>query len=267
MAANHHKELAFAKDLARQAGEIMRRYFRAEDIGIEMKEDDTPVTQADLQINQRVIERVKATFPDHGVIGEEDSYKTDAALVWVVDPVDGTMPFSVGIPVSSFSLALVDSATGTSLVGVVYDPVLDHLYSAALGRGAFLNDKPLRITGGTPLSSSYISVIGTSSGKSFSGLASARIRETGAVYIHLMSQAYSAAKIATGELHGSVFDYGAPWDCAAASLIVEEAGGVVTDMKGEPRCHHEWGDGCVLSADKDLHAQLLEIIQSVRTNS
>lgn len=257
---SYKKELDFAKDLADQAAKIMKRYFRAEDIGIEWKEDKTPVTQADTKINRLVIDEVKKQFPDHGVIGEEESHNTDAKFVWVVDPVDGTMPFSIGIPVSTFSLALVDHNTGNTIVGVVCDPALKHVYWAEKGKGAFLNDVALKVSIKNTLEGSYLSIIGGTSKLAFGGQVSVLARENGALYVHLMSQAYSAAKVATGELHGSIFGYGAPWDCAAVSLIVEEAGGIVTDLHGNRRRHDEWGEGCILSANDEIHRELLKIV-------
>jgi myo-inositol-1(or 4)-monophosphatase len=102
---SYEKELRFATDLAQEAGAIMDRYFRAEDIGTELKQDLTPVTVADTTINDLVIDRVQQSYPEHGVLGEENSYEPTRDRIWVVDPIDGTVPFSLGIPTSTFSLA------------------------------------------------------------------------------------------------------------------------------------------------------------------
>ena len=124
----YEKELDFAKQLAQDAGEIMRRYFQSDDIGTELKEDNTPLTIADTKINQLAIDRVKQVFPRCGVIGEEDSFETEREELWVVDPIDGTKPYSLGIPVSTFCLAY--AVNGDVKVSVVYDPFQDRLYHA-----------------------------------------------------------------------------------------------------------------------------------------
>src|SRR5690606_7148188 len=108
--------LAFAKTLATEAGQIMRDHFVL-GIDTEWKQDATPLTIADTSINQLVIDQVKQRFPTHGVLGEEASFGTDREYLWVVDPVDGTMPYSHGIPTSTFSLALVQN--GQPIVAAV----------------------------------------------------------------------------------------------------------------------------------------------------
>lgn len=261
MPKTYQKELAFAKDLAAHAGQIMKRYFRAENIGTVWKEDDTPLTIADTTINDLVIERVKQVFPQHGVIGEEASYETERDFVWVVDPIDGTMPFSLGMPLSMFSLALVDRSDGQSVLGVAYEPQLDHLYWAVKGGGAFLDDKPVKVSDKKDLKNSYLSIMGGHTKEFKSGQAKDIANVAGARTFVLFSQVYSAVKVATGDLVGSIFGYGSPWDSAAVSIIVEEAGGVVTDMMGNQRRYDEWSDGCILSANKEIHEELLKIVK------
>jgi myo-inositol-1(or 4)-monophosphatase len=261
-------ELAFGISLAKEAGKIMQRYFRAEDIGTEWKEDSTPLTIADTTINDLVIERVQKAFPEHGVIGEEASFEDKRDFVWVVDPIDGTMPFSLGMPLSTFSLALVDRSDGRSIVAVVYDPFLDELYTAQQNEGAFLNQVRLHTGKQQDYASSYISVLGgvgdnENARKHFfkQGACVDFLRGQGAITFTIQSQVYSACKVATGQFAGSVFGYGSPWDSAAASLIVTEAGGVVTDINGKPRRYDEFAAGCVLAPNKAMSAKLLEAVK------
>lgn len=265
---NEYEEyLEFAKGLASEAGVIMERYFRAEDIGTTIKEDKTPITLADTAINKLVIEKVRSTYPNHGVIGEEESFDNGGELVWVVDPVDGTIPFSIAMPLSTFSLGLVSRTDGQSLVGVINDPFLKHLYWAVKDGGAYLNQTQIAATKQTDLRGSYISVLGTFGGdtktpgsKKQTGEYIQKLESTGAKYFSLLSQAYSAARVASGELIASVFAYGSPWDSAAASLIVAEAGGVVTDLEGKIRRYDEFGKGCLLSANRTTHQELLRLL-------
>jgi myo-inositol-1(or 4)-monophosphatase len=134
---NYQTELNFAKQLARDAGVIMKKYFRSDAAGTHIKNDKTLVTLADTEVNSLVIARVKEKFPSHSVLGEEKSFDVqDAKFTWVCDPVDGTQPFAMGLPISSFSLALVDDK-GDAVLGVVYDPFEDRLFEAVQNGGAF----------------------------------------------------------------------------------------------------------------------------------
>jgi fructose-1,6-bisphosphatase/inositol monophosphatase family enzyme len=256
--------LNFAKELAQESGKVMQRYFRAEDIGTTIKKDNTPLTIADTIINDLVIEKVKTKYPDHGVIGEEASFKNDASMFWVVDPIDGTIPFSLGMPFSSFSLGLVDKKDGQPLVGVIFDPFLDHLYSAVVEKGSYLNDTQIHTSKQETLLNSYVSICGSFKEDAKTGLYIGggdyieALSDKGAKYFSLLSQAYSAARVASGELIGSLFSYGSPWDSAAAALIVTEAGGVVTDLDGKIRRYDKFKKGCILSANQKIHQELLK---------
>ncbi len=92
--------------MAKRAGELMKQFYRA-DQKVEVKNDNSPVTIADKTINQELISRVKERFPDHGVLGEEASWHEDRDIVWVCDPIDGTVAYILHLPTSMFSLALV----------------------------------------------------------------------------------------------------------------------------------------------------------------
>jgi myo-inositol-1(or 4)-monophosphatase len=265
--------LEFAKDLAGQAGSIMERYFKAEDIGTILKEDATPLTVADTAINDLVIEEVKKRYLEHGVIGEEASYMPERDFVWVVDPIDGTIPFSLAMPLSTFSLGLVSRKDGQPLVGVIFDPFLKHLYWSVQGQGAFLNETKINTSNQETLDNSYVSILGTFGGDSktpgtklLSGSYITAMEGKGSKHFSLLSQAYSAARVASGELAGSIFAYGSPWDSAAAALIVSEAGGIVTDLKGKVRRYDKFENGCLLSANQAIHKQLLEVVSNAHNS-
>jgi len=134
---NYSEELGFAKKLATEAGEVMLKYFLSTEIATIEKSDKTLVTKADTDINRLVIDKISEKYPTHSVWGEEQSLEIEGSFyTWVCDPVDGTVPFAKGIPVSTFSLALVDS-NGKSILGVVYDPFQKRLYEATRGGGLF----------------------------------------------------------------------------------------------------------------------------------
>ncbi len=244
--------LDFAKQLAEEAGKIMMRYFRADDIGKSWKEDETIITIADTKINDLVIDAVKKKYPSHGVLAEEGSYKPKRQTIWVMDPIDGTVPYSAGIPVSTFSLALVDRKDGQPIVGVVYDPFLERVFYSIKGTGAYLNSKELNVTPEISVKRRPVSVLGYR-GTIDIGQCIKELYAQDAICFSLVSQAYSAVLIATGDFVGSVFAYNAPWDNAAASLIVEEAGGIVTDLDGKQRRYDEFGNGSIMACSQKVH--------------
>lgn len=231
--------LLFAEQLADQAGEVMKQYFNAEDIGTIAKDNDTPVTVADIKINQMVIDAVREAYPDHGVLGEEDSYAVDREYLWVCDPIDGTFPFSHGIPVFTFSLALVQN--GVPLVAVIYDPTMDRMCSAITGQGAWMNDEELSLLPEYPstgMRGVEVEVWGDSDAALFDDLeltyeVDKAMSKAGFMSLFFCSIAYHALLCASGRSIGFVFGGRNSWDVAAAALIVAEAGGVVSDCFGQ----------------------------------
>ena len=133
--------LEFAKDIAKEAGKIMMKYFKM-DNGASYKCDKTIVTLADTEINSYLIKKVKETYPTHSVDGEEENFGK-SNYVWVCDPVDGTAMYARHIPVAVFSLALV--IDGVSTIGVVYDVFTDNLYTAIKGQGAYKNGEKISV--------------------------------------------------------------------------------------------------------------------------
>ena len=135
--------LDFAKSVAHEAGDIMQKYFGKKP-DAHFKADNTIVTVADEEINQLVIKRVAERYPAHDIDGEEASARRGSDYVWVCDPIDGTAPFAMDLPVSVFSLALV--IDGRPEIGVIYAPFSNHLYWAVRGQGAYLNSRPIHVS-------------------------------------------------------------------------------------------------------------------------
>lgn len=265
LSAGYAAELAFAKQLARDAGAIMTRYFRL--TPAEWKTDNTPLTIADTEINRLVIERVRQVFPEHGVIGEEESWPVEGAThSWVVDPIDGTGPFVFGAPLSMFSLALVEHDHGQPVVAVTYDPFLDDLYSATAGGGTWVNQRQVRTDSAMRLESKFVSLLsgaGVPTGSACLNYGECRqhIWDQKAKIISLFAHVYPASRVASGELIAAVLGYGSPWDAAAVALLVTEAGGVASDMDGRARRYDEFGHGIVLSANPAIHEQVVTAIR------
>jgi len=260
--------LEFAKSLAEDAGRIMKKYFLAEEMGLEIKSDNSPVTQADTEINELVVQWVKSRYPDHGVMGEEDSFGLDKDVMWIVDPLDGTYSFAIGIPPFAFSAALVED--GQLRVGVVYDPITKRLLWATIGQGAFENGKKLDITDKNLTDNLLISswVVGgiensIFSDKSVHGETAGAYAQTGRIDEIDLPIAYGLAITGSGRVDGLVSSIKTPWDVAAGSLIAMEAGAKVTDLFGNAVKRWDKEANGILAAAPKLHAYLSETIKSV----
>ncbi len=261
--------LEFAKSLAQEAGKIMRRYFNADDAGTIAKEDKTPLTIADTSINQMVIDAVKAKYPDHGVLGEEDSFGEDRDSVWICDPIDGTIPFTHGLPTSVFSLAL--TINGYLEVAVLCDPYMDRLVSAAKGEGAWLNDQPIDLKVQKPdVSWELVAVeIWTGSNPDISDKTVmtkvfAAFQGDSISPVYFASMATAGLHVAAGNFMATVAAAGYKWDLAAQDLIIREAGGVVSDCWGnrEPRNYKgKVRPGIIAARNEEDYARVYKIVE------
>ena len=246
-------DLKFATGLARQAGKIMRQNFS---LGMkkEWKEDSTPITVTDTEINALVLNAIQKKYPMHSFVGEEGSRLIESEYTWVCDPVDGTMPFSHGWPTFVFSLALTKN--GESMLGVIYDPMMDRLLHAEKGKGAFLNGKKISVAKDPSLSrTSFISI---SSDIRLSSLRET-LRAEGCHVPTLYSCVYTSMLVATGEFLAEIYAYNKPWDAASVKIIVEEAGGKVTDLKGEEQRYDKEINGFIASNGL-VHQKLVDLI-------
>lgn len=261
-------ELRFARELAYEAGKIMLHYFNAKDKGTVIKEDESPVTLADTEINSLVIERVKAVFPEHGVLGEEESFNLDKANLWVVDPLDGTPPFARGIPLSTFCMALVRN--GKPVVAVVYDPYTDRLYWAAKGQGAYENNRKLDLSQHKPKGKLGVclEVAGGSYWTTFSDRAiGGKILEafdrTDDTFTYYLPIAYSIVMVAAGRFDAVVTSGKNSWDLAAAGFIAQEAGAKVTNIFGEPIERWDRDIAGLRAAKADIYDRVDAIVSPV----
>ncbi len=232
MELNQIQEIAIG--WAREVGKIHLSYFRGTNLGIETKSNIYDVvTRADKQGEAFLLEQIQKLFPDHAVLGEESgAHAGTGDYLWVIDPLDGTNNFSQGLPVFTVSIGL--QYKGEAVLGVVYAPYFDELYTAVKGGGAYLNGKSLRVSAKSALAES---VLGTgfpydkdvnsdnNAGNLVSILPSLRgIRRMG-------SAAYDLACVAAGFLDGYWELALHPWDICAGALLVEEAGGIVRSFR------------------------------------
>lgn len=235
--------LNLAEEIALEAGEIMRRSSGKASL-VEAKESRSDlVTEVDRRCEELIRSRVQNAFPLHKLVGEETATAEQLAALgaragadewtWIVDPIDGTLNFVSGMPLSVVSIGVARG--GAMEVGVVYNPFHGELFCASKGKGAFLNGKPIvPLPKDTELEDVPVSV-------GFPSKPEARLamlRAISAVAPHartvraLGSAALHISYVAAGRL-GAFFEYNLKsWDVAAARLILQEAGGEITDMEG-----------------------------------
>lgn len=256
--------LDFACTMARDAGVIMLDYFNRANKGVQTKADKTHVTEADKAINQLVIERVAATFPTHGVLGEEVSDNADRNELWVCDPIDGTEGFILGVPTSMFSLAF--TVRGEPFVAVTYDPFQDRLYHAVKGSGAYMNGQPIHVCENQSLDGLTVGVTG-----GFRQIISAQellkefVRQ-GARIGMMPGNVYKGSLVARGLAGAQLFPGRSAHDIAANKLIVEESGGVVTDLQGNDQRYDQPIYGAIVSAP-GVHKQIVAALEQFGTDN
>ncbi|HET8777558.1 MAG TPA: inositol monophosphatase family protein [Candidatus Limnocylindria bacterium] len=263
-------ELAFATDLARRAGAVLvDSYERVETIDYKSKRD--VVTNADYASERLVIDAIKARYPNDGILAEESGEHagvlrddgTNNGRTWVIDPLDGTVNYANGIPFYCVSIGLVED--DGPAVGVVLDPARDDLYTATADGGAQLDGEPIQASTKDQLSDYVVSlaVIGRG-GLSRERRIAPRIR----IHRRMGSAALALAYVANGRFDAFIQNGGlSPWDIAAAGLIAERAGAIVTDIRGGP-----WWDprrtgprANVVAAPPAQHPALLELLASLKT--
>ena len=220
------------------------------------------VTEMDLEIEREFRAMIAERFPDHAVLGEEFGESGEggagARFCWVLDPIDGTTNYAHGLPIFCASLAL--EIDGVATVGAVYDPNRRELFTAERGHGAWLNGMPLRVsTSGALIDSLLVTGfhynIHRDPGELI-GLFGEFISRARAVR-RLGSAALDLCYVAAGRFEGFWEHRLQPWDVAAGALIVEEAGGRVTTIGGEP---FQSRAGSVLATNGLVHAEMLETI-------
>ena len=250
--------LEFAKNIAKKAGEIMLKYFN-QDNGSSYKGDKTIVTLADKEINSHLIEQVKNKYPEHAVDGEEEQ-SGKSNYVWVCDPVDGTAMYARHVPVAVFSLALV--IDGEPVVGVVYDPFTDSLYSAIKNQGAYKNNVKINVNDyllediKTCCHCDMWSNAKYDICEVFKELKKVtRLNDIGSI-------TRASCLVATGDYSLTIFTGTEHKHCdiAAVKVIVEEAGGKVTDLFGNEQRYDRSIKGAIISNGL-VHDEVVEVIK------
>jgi histidinol-phosphatase len=248
-----HPALAAAIEAARAAGEIALRYYRGS-FEVTMKPDHTPVTQADREAERAITTVLRRAFPDWGVLGEEFGEAGPAETRWIIDPIDGTKNFVRGIPFWAVLIGLEEQGEVTT--GVVFNPVTGDLFTARRGEGAFRNGERVRVSDiasmkdATLLHSSLGLLREAGCWDGFVRLVDAAGRTRG------FGDYYGYGLLAEGKAEVYLESDLKPWDIAPVKILVEEAGGRLTNFSGQPTIY----DGDVLASNGRLHDEALALL-------
>ena len=258
---NHQDMLEFAKSTAIEAGSILMQHFgKISSIKKKSTEIDL-VTNADIESETFILNKIKTTFPQHQIIAEESNLTQGSSdYRWIIDPLDGTTNFVHNLPIFSVSIGL--QYNEETVLGVVYNPAVDKCFWAEKNDGAFLNGKPIHITSTITLSNSLL--------------------VTGFPYIHddrwekgfdLFKDLYRRTQgirrlgaatldfcfVAMGRFDG-FWEFGLqPWDVCAGAIILEEAGGKVSDWNDSPM---PFSGQRVLATNGHIHGEMLDVLRN-----
>ena len=250
------KRLEVAIAAAQAAGEIALRYFRTR-LTVDYKSDRSPVTQADRECEQRIIEVLRQSFPDYGIVGEEFGERGGGARPrWIIDPIDGTKNFIRGVPYFAALIGLEEDGEVTT--GVIYAPAVDELLYAQKGTGAFDRNGRLRVSSVGALRDGTVVFGGLDifrkAGRwdGFERLVSASGRQRG------FGDYFGHTFVARGQAEAMVELDLKPWDLAAVKIIIEEAGGRFTDFTGAATIY----GGDAIASNGLVHDEILKLLRS-----
>jgi myo-inositol-1(or 4)-monophosphatase len=259
-----NRYLETAIHIAREAGKVLREEF-ARPADIAYKAEWDLVTQADKRAEAVIVAALHANFPNHAVAAEEGTGReTTSEFRWHVDPLDGTTNFAHGYPCFAVSIALAQKEK--LIAGVVYNPIYEELFAAALGEGATLNGKNISVSKISTLKTSLLCT-GFPNYKREAHpnihyywdftLRSHGVRRDG-------SAALDLASVAAGRFDG-FWEFGLkPWDTAAGVLLVEEAGGKISDLQGQP---YALGGRTILASNGLVHEEMQQIAAEAATRA
>ncbi len=243
---------------ARAAGALQKRQYGGE-FAINYKGETDLVTDVDQSCEELIVSLIRARHPGHDILAEENDYaELSSGYTWVIDPLDGTTNYAHGIPWFCVSIALEIKEQLT--VGVIYHPMMDQLFTAVKGEGAFLNGERLTVSSREPLKRSLLATgfpydRAMDPDNNFDNffkfqMAARAVRRFGAAALDL-------AYVATGRLDGFWESKLKPWDVAAGVLLVQEAGGTVTGYAGQP---YRIRDHRIVASNGCIHGEMLTLL-------
>jgi len=227
-----------ARDMAFEAGAILLRYFRSASLAVSYKKNTDMVTEADRESEEYLVSRISREFPEHAILAEEGGGReAGGGFLWIVDPLDGTNNFAHGLPFFCVSIGVYSMESKRVVSAVVYNPFLDEMFTAVRDGGSFCNGEPIRVS---QLDDIGISLVATGFPYDKAESPDNNLREFNRVVPRVQgirrmgSAAIDLSYVACGRLDGFWEGKLKPWDTAAGSLIVEEAGGRVSRYDGDP---------------------------------
>lgn len=249
-----------AVQIARESGALLSD-FLARRVGFDLKGDFDLVTEADRASEKLVIQRLTEHFPEHGIVAEEGGgHESASPYRWYVDPLDGTTNFAHGFPIFNVTLGL--ERDGEMIAGAIYDPTRDEMFAVEKGAGATLNGSPIHVSEVAQLKDSLVATGFPSRKRHLNvnihfyhqmAMSTHGVRRGGSAAIDL-------AYVACGRLE-AFWEFGLnPWDLAAGTLLVTEAGGRSTDMAGQP---HHMRSPHLLVDNGRIHEETLTLFQEV----
>ncbi|MBL8573784.1 MAG: inositol monophosphatase [Hyphomicrobiaceae bacterium] len=252
-------------DAARKAGRTLTRdYGEVENLQVSVKGPGNFVTAADRRVEQILFEELSKARPGYGFLMEErgEVEGSDGTHRWIIDPLDGTTNFMHSIPIFAISIAL--ERQGTIVAGVIYNPIMDELYVAERGGGAFVNDRRMRVAARSRLVDTVIATdiphLGRGDHAAYTNELRmvmnevAGLRSTG-------STALDLAWVASGRLDGAIHHGFSPWDIAAGILMVREAGGFISDHDGKDLMFTRQAS---VAGNEDVHRRLLMVLKKTK---
>ncbi len=252
--------LQTAKKAAIAAGEILKEHFgRIPEQAVRTKTKNDFLSFVDETSEQKIISEIKSRFPDHSFLAEEGGAQNDGSpYLWIIDPLDGTKNYISGIPVFAISIALQHQ--GELVLGVIYDPMRNEMFTAEKGRGAHLNDRPIRVSNKSRLADSLLATGFPFKAKHFLPTYLAAFQEIFLNSIGMRRMGAAAidmAYLAAGRFDG-FWEIGlSAWDVAAGTVIIREAGGKVTDFwNGQNFLFNNY----LLVSNSRIHRELTHIL-------
>ena len=249
---------------ARQGGAILQDYAKKGFTVHSKGEVINLVTEADLHSEKAIIQLIQTTFPEHQILSEEQGLQNipQHPIKWIIDPLDGTVNFAHGFPMYNVSIGV--EYAGTCVIGVIYDPTRDELFLAQQGCGATLNGTPIHVSTKPKLAEALLVTgfaydIHTATDNNLKEFCAFTVRAGG--MRRTGTAAIDLCYIACGRLDGFWELQLKPWDTAAGKVIVEEAGGKITNFGGEP--YSIYGS-TVLATNGYIHSEMVEILQKIR---
>ncbi len=249
-----------ATTAARAGAEVLRRYFRGAGVEVRLKGSHDLVSRADHESEERVIGEIRRRFPDHHILAEESGSSTgDSEYEWLVDPLDGTLNFLQGLP--TFCISVACRRRRQVVAAAVLDPIGDNLFTAARGTGAWWNGRAMGVSSRPGLDGGFLAT-----GYPFRarGALDVYLDVFRAVFLEVRairrcgSAALDLAYTAAGVYDGFFEFRLSPWDFAAGVLLIEEAGGRITDLDGGDR-YFEGGN--LIAGPAGLHGELLRLVR------